>query len=525
LGSSVKGRKTSHKAKHKAKQAETRVEAVARGLLAGLITGTLVSATVLGGVSILIGGSTGRSVGLPDSPRTDMAPEASSVEVTPGSEFELRREDAEAALPTLQEGPVSAETQRIDSPAPDDLAALGGTDTAPALLPETGTAGELAQLPATGDSAVGLAAVSDSPVLPSPQAVAPAIPAQELSPTGIGDAVETDAPETVEVAAPVFPVEEPAPTLMPDTSATVPPDMTDAVAPDMTDAVAPDEGTVAELATDSASAPARTLATAGIIEHRAEGVTTNRLPAITDAPQSTETIAEDPAPETQQGALWRNAASFENPEGKPLMALILIDDGSGGIDPDALMGFPYPVSFAVDVNWDGATAAAERYHSAGFEVLAMIDLPEGASAMDVEVAMQTWLARVPQAVAVLEGTGSGLQSSREASAQLAPILLETGHGLVARPNGLNTAQKLIAREGVPSASLFRDIDAQGQKAAAVRRFLDQAVRKAGQQPEGVIMLGRLRDETISAMLVWGLQDRAANVALAPVSAVLKAASE
>jgi polysaccharide deacetylase 2 family uncharacterized protein YibQ len=90
------------------------------------------------------------------------------------------------------------------------------------------------------------------------------------------------------------------------------------------------------------------------------------------------------------------------------------------------------------------------------------------------------------------------------------------------PNGLNTAQKLIAREGVPSVTLFRDIDGQGQNAGAVRRFLDQGAMRAGQQDEGVIMLGRVRPDTISALLLWGLQDRAASVALAPVSAVLAA---
>ena len=34
------------------------------------------------------------------------------------------------------------------------------------------------------------------------------------------------------------------------------------------------------------------------------------------------------------------------------------------------------------------------------------------------------------------------------------------------------------------------------------------------------MLGRVRPDTISALLLWGLQDRAERVALAPVSAVL-----
>ena len=150
----------------------------------------------------------------------------------------------------------------------------------------------------------------------------------------------------------------------------------------------------------------------------------------------------------------------------------------------------------------------------------MANLPEGASAVDAEVSMQTYLGAVPDSVAIMEGLDSGLQSGREASEQLALILKDSGHGLVLFSEGLDTARKLIAREGVPVASVFRDFDAEGQNAATIRRFLDQAAFKAGQE-DGVVMVGRLRGETISALLLWGLQDRANSVALAPISAVLR----
>jgi polysaccharide deacetylase 2 family uncharacterized protein YibQ len=88
------------------------------------------------------------------------------------------------------------------------------------------------------------------------------------------------------------------------------------------------------------------------------------------------------------------------------------------------------------------------------------------------------------------------------------------------PDGLDTAQKLAAKAGVPSATVFRDFDSAGQDDAAIRRFLDQAAFRAGQEEVGVIMVGRLRPDTISALLLWGLQDRASRVALAPVSALL-----
>ena len=268
----------------------------------------------------------------------------------------------------------------------------------------------------------------------------------------------------------------------------------------------------------------------GTIDDIAPNVTTDRLPSVTapvEAPEeeatSEEVVAALPDSETgDQPPIERFAAAFENPEDKPLMSIVLIDDGDSPIGLDALKSFPYPLNFAVDTGWSGAADAMQKYREAGFEVLAMIDLPEGQSATDTEVSMQTYLERVPQAVAIMEGDGSGLQSGREASEQLAQILRDSGHGAVLFSSGLNTAQKLIAREGVPSASVFRDFDAKGQDAAVIRRFLDQASFRAGQEEKGVIMVGRLRADTISALLLWGLQDRAGRVAVAPVSAVLMA---
>ena len=92
--------------------------------------------------------------------------------------------------------------------------------------------------------------------------------------------------------------------------------------------------------------------------------------------------------------------------------------------------------------------------------------------------------------------------------------------MVLYPKGLNTGVSLAQRAGVPSQALFRDFDGQGQTASVIRRFLDQAAFKANQEGS-VIMVGRLRAETISALLVWGLQDRASRVALVPISTVLR----
>ena len=150
----------------------------------------------------------------------------------------------------------------------------------------------------------------------------------------------------------------------------------------------------------------------------------------------------------------------------------------------------------------------------------MLDLPTGATATDAEINLSAAFDAVPEAVGLIEGLGAGLQHSREASDQVIAALKESGHGFVLQAKGLNTVQKLAAREGLPAALVFRDFDSAGQTPSAIRRFLDQAAFRADQEG-GVIMMGRLRPDTVSALLLWGLQDRSRRVALAPVSATLK----
>jgi polysaccharide deacetylase 2 family uncharacterized protein YibQ len=207
------------------------------------------------------------------------------------------------------------------------------------------------------------------------------------------------------------------------------------------------------------------------------------------------------------------------------MSIVLLDEGADAMGLEALSAFPYPLSFAVDPLAPDAVDRMQRYRDAGFEVLALLNMPQGATATDTESLMRASLAKMTGVVAVMEGDQTGLQSDKPVSDQAAAILAETGHGLVLFPKGLNTAQKLAAKEGVPAATVFRDFDAKEQSAQVIRRFLDQAAFKARQDQDGVIMLGRLRPDTISALLLWGLQDRAASVALAPISALLLAQQE
>ncbi|WP_232796469.1 divergent polysaccharide deacetylase family protein [Roseovarius salinarum] len=476
---------------------------MARGFIGGIVTGVLV-AGIAGGTASL----------LTEIPQT-ASPEAGVPEVPAGSEFDRPRDDEAADLPTPEDAPEPGQAPAVAPPEPDDLAALEGADTDPAARPETAEP-EAEMAPATGGEAEsGVAVEGESPVLPSPQAAAPEVPEEE------GElSISTDP------AQPPMPDETGEPSAFPDRGTGDAGQEADATPPERDAEGQPDDtgdeaaAAQRDTAPDAAAPEVETEAPSGTIGDLAADVETDRLPSVTD-----DDAVVDPAEDTKDaGALTRHAADFSNPAGKPLMSIVLIDDGDSPIGLEALESFPYAVSFALDPTDEGAQQAMRRYRDAGFEVLALADLPQGASARDVEVAMQSLLSDLPEAVAVMEGTGTGLDVSQAARKQLAPILRETGHGLVMFPEGLDTAAKLIARDGVPTATVFRDFDSKGQEADVIRRFLDQAAFKARQE-NGVIMVGRLRAETVSALLLWGLQDRASQVALAPISAVLRARAE
>ncbi|APG47109.1 divergent polysaccharide deacetylase family protein [Phaeobacter porticola] len=218
-----------------------------------------------------------------------------------------------------------------------------------------------------------------------------------------------------------------------------------------------------------------------------------------------------------------NAERFASVDDRALMSIVLIDDADG-IGAEALQDFPYPLSFALDPEDPRVAEKMAAHRKAGFEVLLLADLPRDAGPQDAETALQVWLTSVPEAVAVLEGVETGFQGNRPLADQVAEALGAMGYGMVTQDAGLNTVQKLALRNGMPAGVVFRDFDGAGQDPRAIRRFLDQAAFRAGQEG-AVIMLGRVQPDTISALLIWGLQDRANRVALAPVSASLRAKLE
>ena len=233
-------------------------------------------------------------------------------------------------------------------------------------------------------------------------------------------------------------------------------------------------------------------------------IVTGRLP----------TVSTGDAGDDQAAAMTEEAVVDD----RPLMSIILIDTGEFNIGPEALASFPYPISFAIDPLRDDALEAAERYRSEGFELLIVADLPESGDASLVDVALVPTIDSIPGAVGILEGTNGGLQGNMELAESVLKMVEDTGNGLVLRPKVLNAAQQQADGRDLPVETMFRDFDASGQNASVIRRFLDQAAFKARQEGS-VIMVGRLRPATISALLLWGLQDRASSVALTPITTI------
>lgn len=416
------------------------------------------------------------------------------------------------ALTTPQGGdaPISSEPAQPSMPEVSDSGSGFGA------APETG---QTPEIEVTRDAAVDTTDQTDAMTQPGRESDPDAStdPAAQPSQTG----TEPTQPDTAvaagspEPASPEQPVQ--APVVATEPPAQPVPDMAGSAA---TDPAAPPAPRIAALPQSGTSVEGggdteETGDTGPRIGTRVTPLTErdgnrSRLPAVTKA--AAETTAEDGPP------IQRYAAAFENPQGKPLMAIVLIDD-IGAVGAEALQEFPYPLSFAVDPSDPEAIDKILRHRAAGFEVALLTNLPAAATAQDAEISLGAALAALPETVAIFEGVGSGFQGNRELSDQVTAIAEGTGRGLVTQSNGLNTVQKLAARKGVPSAVVFRDFDGAGQSPDTMRRFLDQAAFRADQEG-GVVMLGRVRPVTISALLLWGLQDRASRVALAPLSAAL-----
>ncbi len=416
-------------------------------------------------------------------------------------------EDSPAALVTSPDAP-SLSTDANEATAvtpPADPVTEGSTPDAPPLasgdaLPN---APDLPPVPPMTDAEMALALAEAGVVLDTP------------------DAAPKTAPDTArDTSLPAETTHDGLPdsALLPDT------DNLPAVDPTEDPAIAASEtaepAAPAEPLLDAPAVPTPSRPKAGFTE--AAGVTTGRLPTITPAaPDGSEDpaaiVVADPAADTP---LRRFAAEFTNPSAKPLFTIILIDGGEPKLNRVALAEIPMPVTFAIDPSLPDAEKIAAIYRAAGKEVVMLATgLPQGAKASDIEVTFQANAAALPEATAVLDLETGGFQGDRPLSSMVVPVIKGQGRGLITWDRGLNAATQVAQREDVPRGLVFRRLDGEGESIPTMRRYLDRAAFKAAQDGR-VAVVGSTAADTISALMEWSVEGRAASVALAPASALL-----
>ena len=185
-----------------------------------------------------------------------------------------------------------------------------------------------------------------------------------------------------------------------------------------------------------------------------------------------------------------------------------------------LAKLPFPVSFVIDPLASDAKAAAQTYRDAGQEVLILANgLPPGATAGDVAQTFQSLAGIVPEAVGVVDEATLGFQDNRALASLVLPVIADQGRGLLTYDRGLNAADQIARRDGLPAAVIFRRLDGAGESGPTIRRYLDRAAFKAAQEGS-VVVIGDTKADTVAAILEWTVEGKGATVALAPVTAVM-----
>lgn len=444
-------------------------------------------------------------------------PEPAKVEV-PDTGFSGESADTAPEMPAPTEDTSASSMPSIAPAVPTTQATSAPVaDTAPGDQPDAPMVPALAT-PDILAPDLPQDTAPEEPVLPSPQAMAPDAPATDAP---VAPGAEVPALPAAPDATPV-PDATDLPELQPSRASdpeTVPDTVPDAV-PEASAIPAPqaDPADTTEQKPGAApDVPSAGLTPAPGIDDLVPGILTDRLPRIGDAPaKEAEPL---PAGGARTPALIANAVEFTPADDGPLMSVVLIDMGEPRPDAATLKAFPFALTFAIDPARPDAAEAAAFYRDAGGEVLILTNLPDGSMPADLEVAFQSYMLMIPEAVGVLDVPVSAVQKNRDLAKQLAQILVASGHGLVTFPKGLNSAQQEAKREGVKTALIFRSVDNDKPAPEVLRRALDQAAFRAGQEG-GVIVIGHTYPDTIKTVLEWGVDDRAGGVVMAPASAVL-----
>lgn len=229
---------------------------------------------------------------------------------------------------------------------------------------------------------------------------------------------------------------------------------------------------------------------------------------------------------TAPGAVQANAPiklshtqPASNPDQKPEMAIILIDDGRKTLDRSILSQTKLPVTYAVDPVETEAGKWAADYADGGHEVLlALRPLPERTSPSALDAALQDYFRAVPQALGLMDAPAKGFQANRGLSQELVGLLAVAGRGLVTYDHGLNAAAQVARGAGLPETMVSSAL--MNGDTEALRILLDRAAFRAAQQGR-IVVAAPARTSVLAAIADWAQSLRGKTVALVPVSALME----
>ncbi len=255
------------------------------------------------------------------------------------------------------------------------------------------------------------------------------------------------------------------------------------------------------------------------------GVVVNRLPQIggpssaaTDALPDSNAVQVPPA--VKDGPLVHNAVAFDNPAGRPEVAVILIDSGALDVNRAELAAATIPLTLAVDPTASGAKRAAKTYHDGGHEVLILATaIPQLATAADLETTFQSYFHTIGQAVGVMDVASGGFQGDRMTSQRVATILAGEGYGLVTYEQGLNAAAQIATSAKLPNVQVYSSVDSAAGGGDVLRQTLDRAAFRAAQDGRAAVV-APASSATLAALEEWQKTNRGQSVVIAPVSAVM-----
>ncbi|RED13228.1 divergent polysaccharide deacetylase family protein [Pontivivens insulae] len=461
--------------------------------ISGFVGGGLLSGLVLGAVSIAV-----------PLPATEQVAREDVAAAAPDAEPEQEEASSTPRLEVTDRDVTVAPAPETTTARPAATSVPTGLSTAPAVdpdLPQT----EIALAPVE-DVDEAVANRSGAPRPAAPTVDDPLRSAALETPTGTDlGGLSTDNPERVRapVREPTSGLGAPAPT----EQATVSPSL-----PATTPSVEP------------------TRPTPGLITARGSELIRGSIPDVDSAdppPAPFELPDVAPAveavPDSQRPVLV-NAAPFEDDRSRPLLAVVLIDDGTSENIAGALTAVSLPVTFALAADLPNVEERANAYRASGFEVLALMpdDLAEDLETLELDAfnrRIAGVLASVPGAVGLMDREGGVLSANAGVGSAAVDYLALSGHALLVHPRmGLTQLDQVARSSGVPSVAVGRDVST-AEGALAVGSTLRRSAVDARSNGTSVVV-GSINDTTLSTIVTWALATENRTVALSPLTAVL-----